>query len=345
MPYDTLKDNTASFIAGKDFDYKGCLSFLDTLQLWKRYKFTMDSGFTFLDTSRFVKMSEWADKEISHRKDTVTLFYPFGGPDFLNANIFYPEASKYILFGLEPAGTLPDVCSLNMEQIKEYTESVWLSLRDLFLRSYFITGHMMEAIKKSEVNGSAPIIAMFIKRRGYNIVSVRNIGIDSTGRCIYTDSVKKGKIFARGIKFDFAGDTGHRIQSVLYFRVDVSDAGLKQNYPFMEYLKSMPYCNTYLKAGSYLMHSNEFSGIRNLVLDKSISILQDDSGIAYKYFDKKVWNIKLYGKYTRPGKEFSWINEMDLAEAYRDTSIKPVPFTLGYNWRTRAINLLYAVKK
>jgi hypothetical protein len=85
--------------------------------------------------------------------------------------------------------------------------------------------------------------------------------------------------------------------------------------------------------------------IRNIVFEKSNTILQDDSGIAYKLFDKNGWDIHLYGRYQKPGKEFSWINETDLAYAYQDTSIKTVPFTLGYNWRTTAINLLYAVKK
>ena len=107
----------------------------------------------------------------------------------------------------------------------------------------------------------------------------------------------------------------------------------------------LPESYTYLKAASYLMHGKDFSMIRNVVFDKSKSILQDDSGIAYRYFDKTKWEIHLYGSYTRPGKEFSWINETDLAKAYTDPSVKPVPFTLGYNWRTRHINLLYAVRK
>jgi hypothetical protein len=93
------------------------------------------------------------------------------------------------------------------------------------------------------------------------------------------------------------------------------------------------------------MHGKDFSKIRNIIFEKSSSILQDDSGIAFRFFDNKIWNIHLYGKYVKPGKEFPWINEMDLAKALSDPSVKPVPFTLGYNWRTQAINLLYAVRK
>jgi hypothetical protein len=134
-------------------------------------------------------------------------------------------------------------------------------------------------------------------------------------------------------------------RSVLYFQTDISNEGLKKNTGFRKYLSGFDRCHTYIKAASYLMHGNDFSIIRDIVFEKSKTILQDDSGIAYKLFDKNKWDIRLYGRYQKPGKEFSWINETDLALAYQDTSIKMVPFTLGYNWRTRSINLLYAIRK
>ena len=290
-------------------------------------------------------MKSWADSELIDRYGTTTLFYPFGGPDFLNANIFYPNADSYILIGLEPVGILPELCDMDTEQVDKYLNDVSYSLKDIFKRSYFITGNMIDALNKSSVNGTLPVISLFIKWNGYNIVSIRNIGIDSSGTWQYNDSLRTTRGITKGVKVDFAADTGRIVQSVFYFQTDISDAGLKNNIGFRKYLASLPMCYTYLKAASYLMHGYEFSMIRNTVFEKSKTILQDDSGIAYKLFDKSMWNIQLYGRYRRPGSEFSWINETDLAEAYKDPSVKPVPFTLGYNWRTQAINMLYAVKK
>jgi hypothetical protein len=345
VPYDTLTDDLAGFISGIIHGGSGCLSRLDTTTIWRQFSFRMDSGFSDLDTARFNKMKIWADSELVDRKGATTLFYPFGGPDFLNANIFYPNADKYILVGLEPVGLLPDLCNVPVEQVNRYLEDVRYSLKDIFKRSYFITGNMIDALKKNSVNGSVPLISLFLKRNGYHIVSLNYVGIDSTGFCQLLDSLKNKKGITRGAKIDFAADTGRRIQSVYYFQTDISDEGLKKNPGFRKYLSLLPESYTYLKAASYLMHANDFSLIRNVVFEKSRSILQDDSGIAYRFFDKNIWDIHLYGKYARPGKEFSWINETDLASAFNDPSIKPVPFTLGYNWRTRAINLLYAVRK
>lgn len=345
VPFDTLTDDVASFISGMQHGKTGCLARLDSTTRWNQFSVRLDSGFLDLDSSRFAKMEKWADSELINCHGSTTLFYPFGGPDLLNANIFYPNANKYILIGLEPVGVLPDLCNMSVEQINKYLEDVRFSLKDIFKRSYFITGNMIGALKKSSVNGSVPLISLFIERNGYNIVSIKNVGIDENGTCQLADSLKNIKNFTQGVKIDFAADTGRRIQSVYYFQTDISDEGLKKNPGFQKYLSMLPESYTYLKAASYLMHGKDFSMIRNIVFDKSKSILQDDSGIAYRFFDKNKWDIHLYGSYARPGKEFSWINETDLAKAYTNPSVKPVPFTLGYNWRTQHINLLYAVKK
>jgi hypothetical protein len=305
----------------------------------------MDSGFSELDTSRFIKMNKWAESELKNHLASKTLFYPFGGPDILNANIFYPVAESYILIGLEPVGQLPDLCKMTTNQTDKYLGDVWYSLKDIFKRSYFITGNMIGALKKNGVNGSIPVITLFLKRAGYHIVSMNLIGVDGSGICQPADSLKNKKSVTAGVKIEFAADTGRRVQSVYYFQTDLSDEGLKKNPAFTRYLAGLPECHTYLKAASYLMHGKDFSKIREIIFEKSSSILQDDSGIAFRFFDKSIWDIHLYGKYAKPGKEFSWINETDLAKALSDTSVKAVPFTLGYNWRSRAINLLYAVRK
>jgi hypothetical protein len=345
VPYDTLTDDIAGFISGTVHGKSGCLGGADTVSIWKKFAFSMDSGYSELDTSRFIKMKDWADSELQKRNSANTLFYPFGGPDILNANIFYPNAENYILIGLEPVGQLPDICKMTVEQTNKYLGDVWYSLKDIFRRSYFITGNMIGALKKNSVNGSVPLLTLFLKRSGYHIVSLKMVGVDSTGSWQMADSLKGRKGITNGVRIEFAADTGRRIQSVFYFQTDISDEGLKKNHGFTKYLANLPECHTYLKAASYLMHGKDFSKIRNTIFEKSSTILQDDSGIAYSYFDKNNWDIHLYGKYVRPGKEFSWINETDLAKAYTDPSIKQVPFTLGYNWRTRAINLLYAVRK
>jgi len=37
------------------------------------------------------------------------MFYMFSGPDFLYADAFFPEATTYVMAGLEPPGQIPDL--------------------------------------------------------------------------------------------------------------------------------------------------------------------------------------------------------------------------------------------
>jgi hypothetical protein len=218
-------------------------------------------------------------------------------------------------------------------------------LKDIFKRSYFITKEMNNDLRKTKVNGTIPLISLFIKRTGHQIVSIQRIGVDSVGRWQITDSLKNKKNIVPGIKIDFLSLSKKKVQSVFYFRTDISDKGLAKNQGFKVYLSELPQSYSFLKAAAYLMHSDNFKIIRSVIFNVSSTILQDDSGIAYKYFDKSKWNIKLYGKYIKPKNEFSYINEPDLAKAFKLSVYKPLPYSLGYNWRTDHTSLLYAIKK
>ncbi|MHC1702581.1 MAG: hypothetical protein AB9846_01615 [Tenuifilaceae bacterium] len=345
FPYDTLTDNKVAFISGMSHGKTECLTALDSTTKWKTFAVSMDKMFNEIEVNRLSKMRVWADSELVDNKAKTTVFYPFSGPDFLNANVFFPNADSYIMIALEPVGALPNLCDLKTLSVNNYLDNIHGSLSDIFKRSYFITMKMLVDLNRDSVNGTVPVISLFIKRTGHNIVSIRPIGVDSTGNWLYTDSIKSKKGITHGMKIDFVRADSDKPQSVFYFRTDISDIGLNKKPGFRKYLSELPNSYTYLKAASYLMHWKEFSIIRNTIFDKSDCILQDDSGIGYNYFDKTKWDIRLYGKYKKPHKEFGNINEPELAQAYTDSVYRPIPFVLGYNWKSSSINMLYAVKK
>ena len=338
-------DDQASFISGMPYNNNMCLSKLDSIIRWKHYASDMDKMFTHSTSLRLEKMKKWADSSLIRNQSIKTVFYPFSGPDFLNAHIFYPDADQYIMIAMEPIGSLPDICKMPTDSVKSYLKKINYSLKDIFKRSYFITKEMDKDLRKTKVNGTLPLISLFIKRTGHQIISVQRVGVDSLGKCQFIDSLKNKKTSVSGIKVDFVSSSTNKVQSVFYFRTDISDKGLAKNKGFRKYLSELPQSYSYLKAASYLMHFDEFKTIRSVIFDISSTILQDDSGIAYKYFDKNKWDIKLYGKYFKPKDEFSYISEPDLEKAYKKSPYRPLTYSLGYNWRTGHSNLLYAIKK
>jgi hypothetical protein len=340
-----FSDEEASFLAGMNYGQNSCLSRLDSTINWKRYSSGLDSLFTRADSLRLFKMKIWADSELIRSDDRKIVFYPFSGPDFLNAHLFYPDAEQYIMIGLEPIGNLPELCSMPADSVKSYLNSLNYSMRDIFKRSYFITAKMDQDLRKTKVNGTVPLISLFIKRTGHQIESMQRVYVDSTGTLKETDNFKNVKNAVLGVKINISSEDHKKLQSIFYFRTDISDKGFARTKGFKKYLASLPESNAYLKAASYLMHSDDFKIIRNTIFDVSRTILQDDSGIAYKYFDKTKWDIRLYGKYFKPKDEFSYINEPDLDKAYKQPGVKPLSYSVGYNWRTDHSNLLYSVKK
>lgn len=344
VPVDEATDGLVAFISGIPGAENNCFSALGQKIGWQKFSEDIDTLFSAANSARMKKMKEWSESELVKNPSVTTVFYPFSGPDFLNANIYYPDASQYILIGLEPIGELPDVCNMKADSVKGYLTSVNHTLKELLKRSYFITKNMSKDLGKTKVNGTLPMMSILIKRTGHQIVSIHRIGVDSLGNCQVIDGLKNTDRFVRGVKIDFISGSSTKIQSVLYFKTDISDKGLEKTPGFKKYLAGIPSSYTFLKAASFLMHYNDFKEIRNCVFDVSSTILQDDSGIAYKYFDKQKWKIKLYGKYSKPKGEFAYIKEPDLEEAFKKSEVGKLPYYLGYNWGTDHTSLLYAVK-
>lgn len=345
LPVNSVTDDIASFISGTPYGKSQCLSKYDSIIKWTSYAKELDKLFSNATSLRLEKMKTWAATELKRDRITSTVFYPFSGPDFLNAHLFYPNADQYIMIAMEPIGHLPDICNMHPDSVKSYLNSVNYSMRDIFKRSYFITSKMNADLNKTKVNGTVPLLSLFIKRTGHQIVSIQKICVDSTGNLQALDSLNKKNKIVQGVRIDIRSASDKKLQSVFYFRTDISNKGLEKNPGFKTWLSRLPQSNSYLKAASYLMHFDDFKQIRSIVFDVSSTILQDDSGIAYKYFDKSRWDINLYGVYVKPKDEFDYIDEPDLAKAYQSEKTKPLTYSVGYNWRTGHSNLLYAVRK
>ena len=93
-----------------------------------------------------------------------------------------------------------------------------------------------------------------------------------------------------------------------------------------------------------MTHHADFSIIRDLVLNNSTAVLQDDSGIPYRFFAAPTWHVQLYGDYERPYGTFRWLEQKDLREAYKASGPKPLPFRIGYGFSRQPSNMLFATK-
>lgn len=327
---------------------------LTTGSTYLRFCDTMNAGFQNMETSRLNKMRDWAKTELAYEfANPKKVFYPFSGPDILHCVQFYPAADQYIMIALEKYGSLPDLKNMSSTNSANYLISVTKSLEDIFGKSYFITRKMLKDVSNS-VNGVVPLVSVFLVRTGYEIkdIQYKHLNDDGSLNPISADTI--GRHINDMVEIYFTKKDSSRIQKITYFRTNLCDdafggmASLKDNKTLQDYLNGLPEFYTYTKAASYVMNYKTFSLIRNICLAKSKSILQDDTGIAYRYIDPKLWNIKLYGSYVKPVSDFDGVWQEDLKTAYRkdSLSIAKLPFSLGYHWgRQDAQNLMKFEKR
>jgi len=318
---------------------------------WIRYSNNFNYEWKQADKVRFQPMTTWATTELAaQRKQNLDIFYPFSGPDILHANILFPQAKHYHLYGLERAGALPDFTHMKTSDVDGYLANVYSSLDDILTKSYFITKNMLKDLQKNAVNGTLPLVCIFLVRNNYEIVNIKyyHLNDDGTDSPLNKDSIPSHTNDFVNVYFRHPNDTN--IQVVSYMKCNMVDPEIKKNAGLMSYLDKMPVSTTYIKSASYLLHNSTFAVMRNAVLKKSMSIVQDDTGVPYRYLPASDWNLTFYGNYIRPVSSFpSGFYQLDLQKAYRmgDSlkQVKPLPFSLGYHWGSNYQNLIKAERK
>ena len=108
IPIDTLSTELANLIGLVDLPKSKKVNI--NKSFWNKLKKETDKNFKKTFDNRLSKISEWEIQDfIGKNKDTLPLFYPFSGPDFLHVNYLYPNTKTYILSAIEKIGTLPNL--------------------------------------------------------------------------------------------------------------------------------------------------------------------------------------------------------------------------------------------
>ncbi|MBF9236485.1 hypothetical protein I2I05_03665 [Hymenobacter sp. BT683] len=343
-PDTAYAQDVAMFLGGQQPSQRSNLTPLAAQPAWQVFAKDQDKSWDKYRATHTTSMMKWASTELdSVHANSPTIFYPFSGPDFLNVFTMFPTSQTYVLMGLEPVGSVPARASLaNPKLFPAVKASLWSVLNF----SFFRTNDMAVDLKSVELDGALPLMMLFAARTGNQVTAIRPVQLDATGHLqdASTDTAQaKNPKFVQGVEMKLRGPDGQS-KTVYYFSADLSDWKLKANSAPIEFVRSLGPLTTYVKSATYLMHKSYFNQVRRLVLRRSRYILQDDSGIAMKFFQKGAWQFNHYGTYKRPINLFAKHYQPELTAAYRDTTRRPkaLPFGTGYNWRQTDSNLLLA---
>jgi hypothetical protein len=318
---------------------------------FKAFSRTINARWSKFETNKLAALKTWQKEHTNlYPKSPKTIFYPFSGPDILFATQFYPEANNFILIGLEPVGTYPSLSdSTFTKHIGKYYNNINTSLNAILKFSFFRTISMESDFKNTHVNGTIHLLNLFLTKMGCSVCLVEPMAIDNSGNSMIVAS------FEELNKSDFAGkgvhivykDKGGNTKQLTYWSADISDPNMEKHPELLTYLKSLPNVHSYMKGASYLCYLADFDEIRNVIIEKSETLLQDDSGVPVRFFLNDQWQLNFFGTYKKPISLFAHKYQAKLDSIYNKTSPKPeaLDFGIGYIYEDKASNMMLAVRK
>jgi hypothetical protein len=346
---DSVYNNYAQRVAAKDTTP---FNDIDQSSLVSFYQVQKDKIKPIIE-NRLSLITNWNQEIMKRNKvsDSSFVFYPFSGADFIHAYYLYPNASEYFMSAIENIGDIVDVSKLNKVEFFEYVKDFDTVMRDIYMRSYFITKNMEDDFsKKTKINGVLPILLWSAAMTNHDIIHVKYFIVDTNFEKKYVDISAKAKN-KLSVEIKLFDKTNNRFQLLNYYSADLSNRGLRKSSKSISFLKDYVSnaSNGFVKSASYLMHyDSTFSTIQQLVLNKNKYFVQDDTGVPFKKFDLSKWNIELYGIYEKPIKDFSEsLYQKQLDDAYKNSAYYKggLKFSLGYHWSSKNQNQLVAIKK
>jgi hypothetical protein len=346
---DSVYNNYAQRVAAKDTTP---FNDIDQSSLVSFYQVQNDKIKPIIE-NRLSLITNWNQEIMKRNKvsDSSFVFYPFSGADFIHAYYLYPNASEYFMSAIENIGDIVDVSKLNKVEFFEYVKDFDTVMRDIYMRSYFITKNMEDDFsKKTKINGVLPILLWSAAMTNHDIIHVKYFIVDTNFEKKYVDISAKAKN-KLSVEIKLFDKTNNRFQLLNYYSADLSNRGLRKSSKSISFLKEYVSnaSNGFVKSASYLMHyDSTFSTIQQLVLNKNKYFVQDDTGVPFKKFDLSKWNIELYGIYEKPIKDFSEsLYQKQLDDAYKNSAYYKggLKFSLGYHWSSKNQNQLVAIKK
>lgn len=331
-------NDTALLLAGMPLPKNSPLFSLTQNPAWPEHAAYFEKAFAKLNTTKLSKLRAWQNSYLPESKTAIPVaYYMFSGPDFLYVDQFFPNASVYIMCGKESMGPPPD--PLRIGNLGAAFHNLENAMKSSLSTTYFITQDMKVDLESQQLRGIIPILYVFLARSDKSIRDVTYGSLDHGGGFHQSAPGNGG---TPGVRIVYNDNRSHREQTLFYFTTDISDGGIGSNPAFMNFCHHYGVGASFLKSSSYLMFEGGFARVRDFILNHSSLIVQDDSGIPLRYFNRDKWNLRFFGSYVGPINLFKQHYQRDLAELLEKSNPPPFGIGFGYQWDYRKSNLIVA---
>ncbi len=332
-------NDVARYLAGLAPAPESPLAALTRERNWQFHAATLNKAWARIDKNQLKPIRAWSKTHIPANQKQM--LYMFSGPDFLYADAFYPNAETYVLSALEPIGPIPQIWRLSPGGRAGALQELRGSMQAVLSYSFFITKQMKSDLRSGNMRGALPVLFVFLARSGNTITDVEYVHLNPDGLVVPKNAKLKGS--SPGVRIAFKDEAG-KARTLYYFQTDLSNGGLRKS-GLRAFSQGLGRADSLVKSASYLLHSGNFSVARDFILKQSDVIVQDDSGIPLRFFNRKTWKLHPFGRYVGPISIFPRNYQRDMAALFSRSKNRKMTFGIGYRWRRHETHVLLAIRK
>jgi hypothetical protein len=290
--------------------------------------------------------------------------YPFGGGDLVTALAVFPRAVEITTLSLEPPGDVRLVRNVPKARLRAALRVTGQNVRKLLGFSYSNTVNLDVGARQA-LPGEIVLHLAALEVHDLEAVSLRyfRIGVDGSVRYLTDQELGEGEGPSTRSKrtpvdgrFDDRFDNveigfaprGRRapIKTLRHIAQDLSNAALGRTPGLLKYLAAQGPVAAMTKAASHLLWSDDFSAIREYLLDHAVWMVSDSTGVPPRFATAAGFVQEPYGVFEGPS-AYGPVQKLDsrgFRQLFAESPKRPLAFRFGYGDVGRRAHLIVTKK-
>jgi hypothetical protein len=280
----------------------------------------------------------------------TTVVYPFGGGDLGSALITFPDAREITTISLEHAGDPTRLAKLAKKPLRAAL-AAYRAASEGLLSLHDSTSENMRKLERGGIPGQLSFHITGMAALGFEPVALRFFKLNPDGTLHYLTAAevealapKKAKKVKSGwvdtdfseafndmeLTFRKAGDATAPLIVHRHVAANLANQAFKDS-PLYKHLLAKGKFAAMTKAASYLMWSDSFSNLRDLLLANMVWMASDSTGIPPRFAKKAGFRQITYGTFTAPFlEEANPVVGEAMAKLWSSQPHRKLPFRYGY---------------
>lgn len=291
------------------------------------------------------------------------IVYPFGGGDLISALTTYPELAEVTTLSLEHAGDPRRIHKIDGKQLKDSLAVIDSTSAGLLVANDSKTENLMKG-QRGELPGQLCFFLIALAVHGYQPVALRYIKLneDGTVRGETAEQIaalegKEAKLLhSRWTAPDFSeafdnaelvfvkkgSDPKKDAKVHRHFAENLDDDHFGKDVAMQKHLGAKGRISAMTKAASYLLWRDNFSTIRNYLLEHMEFMVSDSTGIPPAYATKAGFEQEPFGQFQESFLGANAAHNADFRKLWKDA--RPLEFRYGYLDKSSHFHMLITRK-